>query len=104
LAASEDPHTRMMRTEVHVDNADGKLKRGMFGRVTIILESGAPAACQGPSAALTGKAESGKASVRVVRDGKLVIVPVTYGADNGSVVEIASGITMADRVVVRAIG
>ena len=31
LADSEDPHTRMMRTEVHIKNADGKLRRGMFG-------------------------------------------------------------------------
>ena len=104
LAASEDPHTRMMRTEVHVDNADGKLKRGMFGRVTIILESGDPGACRVPSSALTGKADSGKAAVRVIRDGKMAVVPVNYGSDNGSEVEITSGITTADRVVVRALG
>ena len=44
LAASEDPHTRMMRTEVHVKNTDGKLRRGMFGRVTLTLQPGLPSA------------------------------------------------------------
>ena len=102
LAASEDPHSRMMRTEVHVNNADGKLRRGMFGRVTLILEPGAAGACRIPSTALAGKGADGKASVRVVRDGKIRSVSVTCGADNGSEVEILSGLTTDDRVVVRA--
>ncbi|HEX4614070.1 MAG TPA: efflux RND transporter periplasmic adaptor subunit, partial [Urbifossiella sp.] len=33
LAASEDPHTRMMRVEVDLKNPDGHLRRGMYGRV-----------------------------------------------------------------------
>jgi HlyD family secretion protein len=102
LADSEDPHSRMMRTEVHVNNADGKLRRGMFGRVTLILEPGAAGACRIPSTALAGKGNDGKASVRVVRDGKIRSVSVTCGADNGSEVEILSGLTTDDRVVVRA--
>jgi HlyD family secretion protein len=102
LADSEDPHSRMMRTEVHVNNADGKLRRGMFGRVTLILEPGAAGACRIPSTALAGKGADGKASVRVVRDGKIRSVSVTCGADNGSEVEILSGLTTDDRVVVRA--
>ena len=43
-------------------------------------------------------------SVRVVRDDIAQIVPVQYGADNGSEVEILSGLTLADRVIVRASG
>jgi RND family efflux transporter MFP subunit len=69
LASSEDTHTRMMRTEVHVKNPDKKLRRGMFGRVTLTLHPGAPLALRIPSAALTGKADGGKGTVRVVRDG-----------------------------------
>ena len=37
FAASEDPNIRMMRTEVHLKNPDGKLRRGMFGRITLVL-------------------------------------------------------------------
>jgi RND family efflux transporter MFP subunit len=104
LAASEDPHTRMMRIEVHVKNPTGKLRRGMYGRVTLILQTGSPEAVRIPSSALHGKAEGGRASVRVVRDDIAHIVPVRYGIDNGTEVEILSGLTAADRVVVRANG
>lgn len=104
LAASEDPQTRMMRTEVHVKNADGKLRRGMFGRVTLVLQTGAPHALRIPSAALFGKADGGKGVVRVDRGGKAALVPIQIGADNGSEVEILSGLTAKDRVIVRAAG
>jgi HlyD family secretion protein len=104
LAASEDPQTRMMRTEVHVKNPDGKLRRGMFGRVTLKLQVGAPGAFRIPSAALFGKAGDGKGMVRLVRGGKASLVPVRIGADNGSDVEILSGVMAEDRVIVRAAG
>lgn len=104
VAASEDPHTRMMRIEVHVNNPTGKLRRGMFGRVALALQVGTADAVRVPSAALVGKAEGGRGSVRVVRDDIAHVVPVRYGTDNGSEVEIVSGITAADRVIVRASG
>jgi HlyD family secretion protein len=104
LAASEDHHTRMMRTEVHVKNPKGKLRRGMFGRVSLTLHVGEPGALRVPSAALAGKADGKKGTVRVARDSKAHLVPVRYGADNGSEVEILSGLTRDDRVIVRASG
>src|SRR6185369_3113051 len=51
MAASEDPRTRMMRTEVDVKNPEGKLRRGMYGRATLTLEPGAADALRIPSAA-----------------------------------------------------
>ena len=72
----------------------------MFGRVSLSLQVGAPDALRIPSAALTGKADGGKGSVRVVRNDKAYLVPVRYGADNGSEVEVLSGLTLADRVIV----
>ncbi|MBN9118839.1 MAG: efflux RND transporter periplasmic adaptor subunit [Planctomycetes bacterium] len=104
LAASEDPRTRMMRVEVHLKNPTGKIRHGMYGRVTLRLQAGASEAVRIPSAALHGKAEGGKASVRVVRDDIAHVIPVRYGADNGTTVEVLSGLTLADRVVVRASG
>src|SRR5262249_50169288 len=35
---SEDPQTRLMHVEIDVENNCGKIRAGMFGRVTIILE------------------------------------------------------------------
>jgi RND family efflux transporter MFP subunit len=103
-AAAEDPRTRMMRTEIDLPNPDGKLRRGMYGRVTLSLCSGSPSAVRVPSVALVGKAEGGKAAVRVVRGERVQLVPVTYGADNGEEAEILTGLTAQDRVVVRAAG
>jgi RND family efflux transporter MFP subunit len=103
-AASEDAHTRMMRVELDVPNPDGKLRRGMFGRVTLTLQAGATAAVRIPSAALVGKAGGGRGTVRVVRDDVAQSVPVRYGADTGTDVEILSGLSPADRVIVRASG
>jgi HlyD family secretion protein len=104
LAASEDPHTRMMRTEVHLVNPDGKLRRGMFGRVKICLHPGRAGALCIPSTALVGKADGGKGSVRVVRAGKAQLVALCYGVDNGSEIEVLSGLNPDDRVIVRASG
>jgi HlyD family secretion protein len=104
LAASEDPSVRMMRTEVHVKNPGGKLRRGMFGRVTLILEQGAPNSFRIPSSALTGKADGGKGFVRVVRADKVSIIPVRYGADNGTEVEILAGLQAGEHIIVRAAG
>lgn len=104
VADAEDPHTRMMRVELDVPNPDGKLRRGMFGRVTLTLQVGAAAAVRIPSAALVGKAGGGRGTVRVVRDEVSQAVPVRYGTDTGSEVEILSGLTAADRVIVRASG
>lgn len=104
IGASEDAHTRMMRIEIHVKNPNGKLRRGMFGRVTLALQVGAPEAVRIPSSALHGKAEGGRGAVRVVRDDIAHVVPVRYGTDNGAEVEVLTGLTAADRVIVRASG
>jgi RND family efflux transporter MFP subunit len=102
FAESEDAHTRMMRTEVHVKNPDRKLRRGMFGRVQLTLQLGDPSSVRIPSAALVGRAEGGKATVRVERDGKAFIVTVQSGMDNGSEIEVLSGLQPGDRVILRA--
>ena len=66
----------------------------MFGRVTLTLQVGATGAFRIPSAAFDrARRKGGKASVRVVRDDKVCLVPVRYGADNGSEVEVLSGLT-----------
>jgi hypothetical protein len=103
-AESEDPVTRMMRTEVDLKNAGGRLRRGMYGRVTLTLSPGAPTAVRVPSMALVGKAEGGKGTVRVVRGDTVHVLPVLLGTDNGAQVEILSGLAPGDRVVVRANG
>jgi RND family efflux transporter MFP subunit len=103
-ADAEDPTTRTMRTEVDVPNPAGTLRHGMYGKATLILSEGTPNALRIPSAALVGRAEGGRGAVRVVREGTVHLVPVHYATDNGVEVEVVSGLTPADRVVVRASG
>jgi HlyD family secretion protein len=103
-ANSVDPRTRMMRTEVDFENRDGSLKSGMFGRVTITFGSSSAGSVRIPSIAMVGKAEGGKATVRVVKGDTVHFVPVRYGLDNGAEVEILFGLTPADRVIIRANG
>jgi HlyD family secretion protein len=100
LAHAEDYETRLMRVEVDVQNKDGRLQQGMYGRATIVLNEGAPNAFHLPSSALTGRADEGNGTVRVVRDGKIQSVKVKFGQDNGVDVEILSGLNANDQVVV----
>jgi RND family efflux transporter MFP subunit len=109
-ASAEDPSTRTMRTEIDLPNPpstahpNGELNRGMYGRVTLTLEQGDPNALRIPSAALVGKSEDGNASVRVIRNGHAVLVPIKINTDNGIEAEVASGLTANDQVVVQTHG
>src|SRR5262249_44204055 len=103
-ADAEDPQSRTMRTEVDLANPNRELRRGMYGQVRLILQVGTPSAVRVPSAALVGKAEGGRGTVRVVRGDRVHLVTVHYGADTGVEVEILSGLTPQDHVVVLANG
>ena len=104
VAESEDPASRTMRTEIDIPNPDGRLARGMYGQVTMLLEAGSPLAFTVPSATLTGRATGNKATVRVVREGAAHTQPVVTGMDNGVEVEILSGLKRDDVVILRADG
>jgi RND family efflux transporter MFP subunit len=99
-AESEDPHTRLMHTEIDVDNRQGLLKQGMYGHVTIILQTGDPKSLTIPSSCLTSLPDSDEYGVYVVRDGKAHLVPVTTGVENGIQTEIVKGLKSDDLVVV----
>lgn len=104
VAESEDTATRSMRTEIDLPNADGRLRRGMYGRVTLLLEVGSPDVLTVPSTALAGKTEAGRATLKVVRDGVVRVVPVVVGTDNGIRAEVLSGLLPGESVVVRSSG
>jgi HlyD family secretion protein len=99
LSSSEEERTRTMRTEIDLPNADGKLRDGMYGQVVLHLQEANPNAVHIPSACLVGKSRSGGTKVFVCRDGKLQLVPVQIGNDNGVVVEITEGLTTDQQVV-----
>jgi HlyD family secretion protein len=98
IGNSEDAQTRLMRVEIDLPNPQGRIRKGMYGRVTILLEK-AGDGLSIPSAALVGKVNEGKAAVYVVRSGKALLVPVRVGIDNGLQMEIVAGLRAEDDVI-----
>jgi|HubBroStandDraft_1064217.scaffolds.fasta_scaffold45465_2 RND family efflux transporter MFP subunit len=93
-----DPTTRTLLTEVDIDNTSGQLMPGAYAEVHLKLPA-ATAALVVPVTALIFRAEG--LQVAVVRDGnKAELVHVTQGRDFGTEVEITSGITAKDSVIV----
>ena len=100
IARAEDAE-RLMRVEIDLPNPENLLCDGMYGKAIITLERDArslavPAACV--------VEHSGRAGgvVFVVRDGIARRTEVKLGGDNGTQVEIVSGISPDDAVVLPA--
>jgi membrane fusion protein, multidrug efflux system len=91
-----DLTTRTMLTEIDIDNPDRKLYPRMYATVTLQLADH-PDAIEIPPAAVD--LSHGQPYVMAVRDGRLVRIPVTTGFNNGTLIEITSGLTSADQIV-----
>jgi membrane fusion protein, multidrug efflux system len=92
---SLDLATRTMLTEVDLENPEHTLYPGMYANVTLVLQRH-PEALRLPNTAVGGEEAH---HVFVVRDGRLVEIPVSIGIDDGRCVEISSGLTTTDLVV-----
>ena len=95
---SIDPNTRTLLTEVQVDNRDGKLLPGMYTTVNFPPVEGAqaPLLISGDAIAI----RNNQPTVATVVNGKIHMVPVTIGRDFGDAVEILTGLTAGDTLVV----
>jgi RND family efflux transporter MFP subunit len=91
-----DHATRTLNVEVDVDNAKGMLRPGAYVFVHFQLPAIGNTVTI-PSNALLFRAEGLR--VGVVRDDRVELVPVTIGHDFGNSVEITSGLTVADKVI-----
>ncbi len=104
---SLDPVTRTMRTEMHIDNPNRLLKPGMFGQAILHLDERYNALTV-PSSALLRR--NGRTEVLVLDgtgphgEGKVKAVPVELGLDDGKRVEIRSGLTGQERILLRGNG
>jgi RND family efflux transporter MFP subunit len=94
---SIDATTRTLLTEVDIENGGGALMPGAYVQVHLRLPGGSTALIL-PVTALIFRSEGMR--VAVVRDGKAELVAVTLGRDFGTEVEVTSGITEQDAVVV----
>ena len=97
IASHEDPTTRLMHVEIDLMNPTGEISAGMYGQVTISLDK-STAGLSIPLTCLVDRADT-KAAVFVVRDGHAKRTQVRLGSDNGLRVEVVSGVTAADQVI-----
>ena len=102
MANSEDAQ-KLMRTEVDLPNPDNRLRDGMYGTGTIEVTPPSKNLSI-PSACLIEQSGQGEGAVYVVKDGKVRRQPVRVGADNGSEIEVLSGLEPDDQVIVRYSG
>ena len=88
--------SRTLLAEVDVDNADGKLLPGAYTFVHFMLP-GRTETVTVPANALLFRSEGLR--VGVVRNGKAELVPITIGRDYGDKVEVISGLSHTDQVI-----
>jgi RND family efflux transporter MFP subunit len=94
---SIDATTRTLNVEVDIDNASGELLPGSYGYLHLPLV-GTLAPLTIPANALVFRSAGVQAAV--VRDHKAYLVPITIGRDFGDSLEVVSGLTPADVVIV----
>ncbi len=92
-----DPSTRTYHVRMLIDNADHRLKAGVFAHIEITPETKTGVLLV-PREAV--RSEDGQTRVLVVRDGRAVPVPVELGIADNSRVEVLSGLTARDSVIV----
>ena len=91
------PSTRTMLVEAEVTNTDSKLLPGMFGQASITLSTKV-ASNMLPARAVRFEG-GGNAYVYVVAGQDVSVVPVTTGIDDGSTIEIVSGLEPGQTVI-----
>jgi RND family efflux transporter MFP subunit len=97
-AEAIDPSTRTLLSEVDVDNASGDLRPGAYAEVHLKLPAATPSLIV-PVDALIFRSEG--LQIGLLRDGKKVeLVPVSVGKDYGTQVEVVSGISPSDNVII----
>lgn len=97
ISPTADPKSRTFQVKVRPEPADSRLKAGMFAQVRIITQQKANALLVPKDAVVT---KSGQATVFVVKDGTAHAVPVKTGLSSGNNVEVTSGLSAGEEVVV----
>ena len=98
IAGALDPATRTLQTEIQVDNTAGRLFPGAFANVHLFLPlKKTPMVI--PVNTILFRKEGSQVGV-VDQNGIVHLKNVTFGQDYGTTLEVTSGITAADRIVV----
>jgi len=97
-AGALDPASRTLLTEVRLSNEDGALMPGMYAQVKFSVVQ-ADTVWTVPATALIARA-AGPQVVTVNLDGTVHFLDVQLGRDLGQSIEIVSGLTGKERLVV----
>jgi RND family efflux transporter MFP subunit len=95
---SIDAASRTLLVEVDVDNPRQELLPGAYVMVHLKLPRGNGNAVVIPVNTLLFRSEGLR--VAVVRDGRAVLTPITVGRDFGNELEVVSGITEANQIII----
>jgi RND family efflux transporter MFP subunit len=96
-AQAIDPASRTLLTEIDLDNPGGVILPGSFAQVNLKLPTDATT-FRVPVTTLIFRSEGMR--VGVVKNGVVSLVPVTIGRDFGTAVEVVSGLTGGEAIVV----
>jgi RND family efflux transporter MFP subunit len=95
-----DQTTRTLNVEVDINNAKDEIKTGAYVLAHFKASNGndqAAGALTVPANAVLFRAEGLRTAV--VRDDKAQLVPITIGRDYGSTLEVTSGLSKGDKVI-----
>lgn len=95
-SAALDPLSHTLNVEADVQNPDGRLFPGGYASVHLKIP-GTTGAVTIPANTLLFRAEGLR--VAIVREGKVVLVPIEIGHDFGNTLEVLSGLTPSDSVI-----
>ncbi|HEX4621920.1 MAG TPA: efflux RND transporter periplasmic adaptor subunit [Myxococcaceae bacterium] len=96
-AGALDPASRTLRTQVEIPNAGGELLAGMYGEVSLDVSLAHPVV-RVPSTAII--ADASGTAVATVQGGKVRRERVALGMDDGSMVDVAQGLTGGEQVLI----
>jgi len=96
ISPSLDPANRSLTFEASIDNSDGKLRSGLFAEGLIVIDPEAKATVI-PLSALVRFA--GVDKVWKIVNGKLVEQYVSLGRQESDLIEIQSGVTVGDQLL-----
>ena len=95
-SGSIDIASRTLNTEIDVDNPNGQLLPGAYVHVHLKLPSQSRSMTI-PSNTLLFRSEGLR--VGIVRNGHAQLTPITIGVDYGATVQVTSGLTPSDQVI-----
>ena len=101
-AYAEDPATRTLRSEIDLDNADGRLRPGQYGTAAIVLEDFGNRLTIAMSALIDGRGAGGDAACYRIEGKQAVRTRIKIGKNYGVRIEVVDGLKEGDSVVINA--